>query len=368
MAGAFRATALIAVAAVVGLGLAGCSVKPSAAKELQAAVSATEKAISTRGVLASFTEFDASVAREVHDPKFGLYVNDATEIGSANSFKQISRNNLSSASAIDSVLNFVGAKVGAQVWFAGTNYEINSKSLVRTPDGTIEEKLTLKNMDDKKSIVSGSLRFTIKAGLISRVLVSPAFYNKANPEEVCQYSPESCTRDLRLDYSSAEISKAMAHAFAGYEFSQIHGGDNVQNFEALMRAMQQTVDTLKSWTTLNQDASVGSVYDAEAKHGASWNPYDGGDKLTATNVNAGWSGPDNNAVSQTFFDTTDGGSSFFYQSIEVDHATGTYSVKDSSGAIAATFTFADGILSGFSDTFNQFTVSPKAEPQVLANH
>jgi hypothetical protein len=365
---AVRGAALLATAALLALGLTGCSTALSPESELRAAVTATKLALTNRGVVASFTEFDGSVAREVHDPAFGFYVNDATENGKEHEFKQISRNNLSSASAIDSALNFVGARVGAKLWFAGTNYSLKSASVARSSDSVLEEKLVLKNIDDNKSVVSATLGFTLADGLIAKVRVSDSLNNKANPPEVCQYYPTYCTKEVSLNYRSADVSEVMAHAFAGYEASQLHGASNVQNFEALMRAMQNSVDKLKSWTTLNHDGSVGSVYDAKLGKGANWNPYDGGDKLTPTNVYAGWSGPDNNAVSQTFFDATDGGSSFFFQDVLVDHATGNYSIYDSSGAVAATFSFTDGVLVSFSDTLDRYTVSPVADPKILANH
>lgn len=365
---AVRGAALLATTALLGVVLSGCGTTASPEQELRAAVTATKLEISSQGVVASFTEFDGSVAREVHDPTFGLYVNDATETGKGSKFKQISRNNLSSASAIDSALNFVGAKVGEELWFAGTNYALKSASVTRSSDSVLEERFVLKNIDDSKSIVAATLSFTLADGLIAKVEVSDSLNNKTNPPEVCQYYPTSCTKEVSLDYRSAAVSEVMAHAFAGYEASQLHGASNVQNFEALMRAMQNSVDKLKSWTTLNHDGSVGSVYDAKLGKGANWNPYDGGDKLTRANVYAGWSGPDNNAVSQTFFDTTDGGSSFFFQDVLVDHSTGNYSIYDSSGAVAATFSFTDGVLVSFSDTLDKDTVSPVADPKILANH
>jgi hypothetical protein len=365
---AVRGAPFVATTALLAIGISGCSTAVSAEKELRNAVAATKLALANQGVVASFTEFDGSVAREVHDPAFGLYVNDATETGKGHDFKQISRNNQSSASAIDSTLNFVGAKLGAELWFAGTNYALKSANVTRSSNSVLLEKIMLKNLDDKKSVVSATLRFTLADGLITKVEISDNLNNKSNPPEVCQYYPTSCTKVVSLDYGSATVREVMAHAFAGYEASQIHGTKNIQNFEALARLMQTTAANMKSWTTLNPDGSVGTIYDAKLGRGSNWNPYDGGDKLTPKNVYTGWSGPDLNVFSQTFFDTTDGGSSFFYQDILVDHNTGTYSIKDSSGATAATFRFANNRLVAFSDSLDRFTVSPVADPRVLKNH
>jgi len=369
-----RFVGLATVLLAVSVGLSGCArpVTPQAPSvTLAKAIKATEQKISATGFVAKIQVHGGSQATEVFDPKDngGLFVNDAVMVDSALNFRQISRQTSDQVRSFLSAAQVAEAHVGATLDFAAYTFKVESKK-VTEKSGEYVEALKLTEQDGQLGTFLATVRFGIKGGLISQVSFDKGLFDPTAPEEVCSYAPTNCVESATYDYTASNVAQLMGEAFGKYEQAQsLAVGPSHLLFEQIMRDLDQTYKTYKSWTVQNADSSAGAVFDAATGNGVTFDSYDSPQIFDASQAGSGRFGPDNGFVSSIFFDTTDGGSTYFFGPITFDAAQGVYTVHDTSGSEVATFTFVNHVLQQYVDsTFGHdvYTVRGQANKDLLA--
>ncbi|NBR61205.1 MAG: hypothetical protein EBT86_06075 [Actinobacteria bacterium] len=368
------AIASLAIATLTVTSLTACSTvfKPeSDAEELVAAIDNTVTKISATGVIATGTYHRNQSFTEVFDPNAAgaHYVNDSVLLGPNLEFRQISRQSQGDLKAFKAAIGFAKAKVKAQVEYASSVFNVLASSVVSNEDEFLQT-LKLQDVYGNLGKFNATITYHIENALVTGVSFDQAMFDQENPEEVCIYSPTNCIIQEQFDFDSEAVPKLMLLAFNKYEVSQnLASGNNKEFFETIMRNMDKTVGQYKSWTTVNTDGSTGSVFDAATGKGVSFNPYDETTEISAKDAYTGRFGADSGYVSSLFFDTTDGGSTYFYGPISYSVETNTFTIKDSQDTTVAKLHFEKGILVDFlSNTIGlneKFTISEAVDQKLL---
>jgi len=356
------------------LNITACSIesKPkSAAEELAVATDNTVSEISTSGVVASGTYHGNQSFTEVHDPSSagGRYVNDAVLTGPNLEFRQISRQSSGDLKAFKAAIGFAQAKIGDQVEYASSSFNVLGASVASNKTG-FSKTFNLEDAYGNLGKFKATVAYTVENGLVTGVSFDQALFDKDNPEEVCIYSPTNCIIQEQFDFDPKAVSALMLSAFDKYEVSQnLASGSNKDHFEAIMRKMQKTASEYRSWTTTNVDKNSGSIFDAATGQGVSFNPYDETTRTSSKQAYSGRYGPDSGFVSSLFFDTTDGGSTYFYGPISFSAETSTFTIRDNQGNLVAKLHFIDNLLVDFvSNTIGlneKFTISKTVDQDLL---
>jgi len=368
-----RTWAGIVVIALACALLTACSPKPSASAVLKDAVTATSAKILRNGAVAEGQIIDGGKFTEVQDPNDagGHYVNNAVLTGAQNDFKQISRQTPGNLQSFDPIRDFAMARSGETISFNITNFKVLSTEF--TQEGQkVTQKIRLKDTSSDMGTFDASVKYTIAAGLIKTASFDKALFNPQNPSEVCMYSPINCAKKIKLHFEVNRVKLIMGKALNAYEVAQrLSEGTQKSYFEQIMKNMDSTVRATTSWTTQNSDASAGSVYDAKTQTGVTFSSYDDPAAISQENYQDGRHGPDNGFVSGIFFDTTDGGSTYFYADILFDQSSARYVITDSQGLIIANLHFEGTRLVDFVDntigTNSIFTISNRVDAPLLAS-
>ena len=372
----FGARILLA-STVVGLlaaTLASCSQVAktnSAAEQLVSVANATSAKIAETGAVAGDKTHGGLAVVEVHDPSDagGLYVNDSVMTGANLDFKQISRQSPGDLKSFEAASQIAQAKVGDVVQYASANFKVLSSVVVANKTGFVQT-VRVHDVYGNMGTFTARIVYGVNQGLISSVDFDKALFDKSNPEEVCLYYPTNCVSHLTLNFDTNTVTALMRQALAKYETAQnLASGDNQRFFEAIMNKMDKTVKADKSWTTTNTDKTAGTVFDAAKNKGVVFSSYGDATAITTSDAYDGRHGPDNGFVSGLFFDTTDGGSTYFYGPITYVAATGLYTINDSQNNMVANLRFANGFLADYTDNTiginDKFTIRNTVDSELL---
>ena len=370
------ARSVVGLSAIVFLlaSLTACASKTNVeppASQLAAAALATQARIASSGAIATATAHGPIEFTEVYDASNanGRFVNDAVLLGANQDFKHISRRARGEMGAFAAIYQIATSKTGATFEYASESLRVLANKVVQGKHGFLQT-LKVKDLQGGLGTFSAQIDYEIFNGLISGVKLDPALFDESNPEEVCFYYPANCVQQVSFNYKVKSVHSLMGVAFNKYEVAQnLAEGTNKQYFEEIMSKMDSTFDFYDSWTTVNADASAGSIFDAKSKRGATFNSYDAPAPINATGGLSGIHGPDNGFVSGLFFDPTDGGSTYFYGPISFDAATQTFEIRDSQNALKAQLTFfADKLVSYVDNSIGadeKFTISTKVDAELL---
>jgi hypothetical protein len=363
-----RKTLVLLSALLLVTGITGCSANSSSAK-LAKIISNTQKQMGTLGVLVTDTLPDGTTINEVHKPDSTFFVNEAV-FNTDGTLKQISRKNPGDVLSVNSAFAIATATTGQTFDFATTTFKILNIDYTNDKN---EYKVNLKVKDQTGSMgtLNTTLTFETADDLVQSVNIDSNLYNRDNPEEVCLYYPTGCSLSSTLDYDTTNIDNQMNTAFEDYQNTQLHDPLTVANFKDIMTQINQTYSQYPSWTVTNSDESSGVVFDADSNKGVRWDSY--GDPATVFDSSANQeltNGPDMGFTSSIFFDTTDGGSTFFFSKVVATSSgtTNSYDVIGTDGSVMGNFTFTNGLLTGFTDSLavkTQYQVSPKADLVLL---
>jgi len=365
-----RKISFLAISMLVLAALSGCTLN-SAAPQLIKAIDNTSKQASTLGVVLTDTLPDGSAISEVHKPNSTFFV-DSAVFNNDNSLKQISRKTPGDVLSLQSSFGFAKASINSTVDFAATTFKVLSSS-VTVDKKTYTLALKLKDTTGSMGTINTNIVFLVQDDLVQTITLQNNLFNPSNPEEVCLYYPTGCSTQIAIIYNQDTIDSLMKQALTLYETSQLHSQLAVTNFEEIMTQMNETYSQDSSWTTTNSDQSAGVVFDESSNKGVSWDQYGGQPvKFDAKKAQENTNGPDRGFTSSIFFDTTDGGSTFFYDKVlaTVSGTTTTYDITNTDGSIVGSFTFVNGLLDSFIDNSigvkEQYQVSPKADLALLA--
>ena len=366
----FSATVVAMVAATLS-GCASGTASSSPADALAAAANATSAKIAATGAVAASKVHGGTSINEVHDPSDagGLYVNDAVLTGATLDFKQISRQSPGDLKSFEAAAQIAQAKVGDQVQYASANFKVLSSVVIANKNGFVQT-IRVHDVYGNMGTFTARIVYATNAGLITNVDFDKALFDKSNPEEVCIYYPTNCINHMTLNFESNTVTALMRQAFGKYETAQnLASGDNQRFFEIIMNKMDKTVKADKSWTTTNADKTAGTVFDAASNKGVVFSAYGDATAISASNAYDGRHGPDNGFVSGLFFDTTDGGSTYFYGPIAFTPATGVYTISDSDNNVVASLHFAQGLLADYNDNTiginDKFTINTTVDAELL---
>jgi hypothetical protein len=341
------------------------------ASQLAAAALATQARIASSGAIARASAHGPIEFTEVYDASHAnaRFVNDAVLLGANQDFKEISRRAVGEMGAFGAIRQIATAKPGGTFEYASESLKVLANKVVQTKNGFVQT-LKVKDLLGGLGTFTAQLKYEVGEGLITNVEVDHALFDESNPEEVCFYYPANCVQQVSLNFSVKAVHSLMAAAFNKYEVAQnLAEGTNKQYFEAIMHKMDSTFDFYDSWTTVNADASAGSVFNAKSKRGVAFNSYDAPAPIDGTADLSGIHGPDNGFVSGLFFDPTDGGSTYFYGPISFDAATQTFEIRDNQNTLMAQLTFVgDKLVSYVDNTIGangKFTLSAKVDTELL---
>lgn len=323
----------------------------TSASQLVQSIKATQEKIAAGGAIATATTQGGLEVTEVYDAtdNGGLYVNDSVLIGLAEEFKQISRQAQGNMKSFEAFKQIAISQVGEVVYYASADFKVLKNKVSATDDGFMQV-LQVHDVYGTMGTFSASLDYKVDHGLITTVKLDKALFNKSNPEEVCLYYPTNCINIVSFNFNSKSVTDKMREAFAKYEVAQnLSTGTNKQHFENIMRKMDLTLTEYKSWTTVNADMSSGTVFDATRNLGVIFDPYGDPTKINGLADLDGHHGPDLGFVSGLFFDTTDGGSTYFYGPISFNSNTETYSIYDGQNSLVANLHFEGNTLVGFNN-------------------
>ena len=360
--------------AMIGVVATGCSTvsrSETPAKQLALILQNTQSKIATVGsVASSITQSDLELT-EVYDPKDngGMFVNDSVLTGSKQEFKQISRQARGNMKSSEIFMEIGSSKVGEIVYYATTNFEVLENKISESKDGFLQS-LKLHDVDGNRGTFRAIIEYKVEQGLITNVKFAKDWFNKSDPEEVCLYAPTNCISNVSFSFDSKRVVDKMKEAFTKYEVSQnLSSGTNQQHFESIMRKMDSTVAEYKSWTTVNEGKTIGSVFDSSRDKGVKFDIYGEPAEIKGVADLNGRQGPDNGFVSGLFFDTTDGGSTYFYGPISFDANTGIYSIYDTQNTLVANLHFAGNKLIAFNNNFlwekDKFSISKEVDTDLL---
>jgi hypothetical protein len=366
----FSATVVAMVAATLS-GCASGTASSSPADALAAAANSTSAKIAATGAVAASKVHGGTSINEVHDPSDagGLYVNDAVLTGATLDFKQISRQSPGDMKSFEAAAQIAQAKVDDVVQYASANFKVLSSVVVANKTGFVQT-VRVHDVYGNMGTFNARIVYGVNQGLISSVDFDKALFDKSNPEEVCLYYPTNCVSHLTLNFDTNTVTALMRQALAKYESAQnLASGDNQSFFEAIMNKMDKTVKADKSWTTTNTDKTAGTVFDAANNKGVVFSSYGDATAITTSDAHDGRHGPDNGFVSGLFFDTTDGGSTYFYGPITYVSATGLYTINDSQNNMVANLWFANGFLADYTDNTiginDKFTIRNTVDTDLL---
>ncbi|MFM8927523.1 MAG: hypothetical protein ACKOFA_04910, partial [Rhodoluna sp.] len=160
------------------------------------------------------------------------------------------------------------------------------------------------------------------------------------------YLPTSCLLNLELDYNNSRIRSLMIKAKTKYESKWLKNEENIRNFNALMKIAENTFEEVISWTTANADKTEGTIFDSTSKKGVNWSSYGPTESFSSpSRLNA----PDRGIISRTFFDTTDGGSNYFYDKVLVLGDRKGFKITNVDGSVALEITTAGEMITGYTD-------------------
>ena len=362
-----RKTILVSSILLVLSWLTGCS-NTSSAAELQKIVANSQKQLETIGAVISVTTPDSSVYSEVTDAKATRFVNSAV-FNKEGVLTHISRKLPSDVLSLRAGFAIATGKVGSTFDFAGSTFKFKSVEVtIKNDHYTVSFKVL--DTTGTMGTFSSSADFKFQDDLITAITLNKNLYNKDNPEEVCYYYPAGCSLSSVIDYSQVSVSKAMTKAIKAYEKSQLHDPQSVTNFEDIMQQMNETYNQYLSWTTTNSDQSAGIIYSSAKDEGVRWDSYgDPAIKFSADSISSTNNGPDLGFVSGLFFDTTDGGSTFFYDKVIKTNAN-SYDILSSDGTVAGSLNFTNGLLTSFMDNTigfkDKYQVNPLADLVLLS--
>ena len=359
---------------LVGFGVSGCSkltTEDTTASQLAHAIEATQAKIAAGGAIATATTQGGLEVTEVYDAtdNGGLYVNDSVLIGLAEEFKQISRQAQGNMKSFEAFKQIAISQVGEIVYYASADFEVLENKVSATDDGFMQV-LKVHDVYGTMGTFSASLDYKVDHGLITNVKFDKALFNKSDPEEVCLYYPTNCINIVNFNFNSKSVTDKMREAFTKYEVAQnLFAGTNQQHFENIMRKMDSTLTEYKSWTTVNADKSSGTVFDATRNLGVIFDHYGDPTKINGLADLDGHHGPDLGFVSGLFFDTTDGGSTYFYGPISFDPSTETYSIYDGQNSLVANLHFEGNKLVGFNNntigSADHYSMTNRADSDLL---
>jgi len=364
-----RKISFLTVSVIVLAALSGCSLN-SAQPQLLKAIDNTTKQAATLGVVLTDTLPDGTSVTEVHKPNSTFFV-DSAVFNTDKSLKQISRKTPGDVLSLRGAFGFAKTPVDSTFDFASTTFKIlSSKVSVDKKNYTLS--LQLKDTTGSMGTINTDIVFLVQDDLVQSITLQKNLFSPDNPEEVCYYYPTGCSTQLALSYDRDTIDSLMKQALNLYETTQLHSELTVSNFEEIMTQMTETYGQYTSWTTTNTDQSAGSVFDQAGNKGVSWDQYgDPSVNFDSTNAQEYSNGPDRGFTSSVFFDTTDGGSTFFYDKVlsTVNGSTTTYEITNTDGSSVGSFTFVNGLLNSFIDNSigvkEQYQVSPKADLALL---
>lgn len=366
----FGATIVMTVTAALS-GCASDRANNSPADALAAAANATSSKIAATGAIAASKAHGGISINEVHDPSDagGLYVNDAVLTGASLDFKQISRQSPGDLKSFEAATHIATAKVGDQVQYASAIFKVLSSVVITNKIG-FEQTIHVHDVYGNMGTFTARIVYATNEGLISGVDFDQALFDKSNPEEVCLYYPTNCISHMTLNFDPNKVTALMRQALSKYETAQNLGsGDNQRLFEIIMNKMDKTVKADRSWTTTNADATAGTVFDASSNKGVVFSSYGDATAVTSKGAYDGKHGPDNGFVSGLFFDTTDGGSTYFYGPITYETANNLYTIRDSQNNMIAKLWFANGLLADYTDntigTNDKFTIRNIVDTELL---
>jgi hypothetical protein len=360
------ATQVLAFALLPIIWLAGCAAQPSASSSAKTHLSLTTA--SKSGVLLVGRDTLGYRVEQVHTPDSNRFVNNAVLYSHKAQIRQYNRSNQPIPSALDAAIRIYNAKVGSSVAFANGRFRVSATRRKTGTDGWTALRTKLAATDKPSKVFEADFRFRFKRGLLLNVQLPKAIEPSRDAADICYYYPAECLTEFTVSYDAKRVDSTMAAAQAKYERKWLRQPGSAKAFESLMAAAARTYRDFSSWTTVSADGTLGSIFDAKTNSGITWGPYDSTHSFGPMVTRFPGDGPDLGLVSNTFFDTTDGGSNFFFSGVKFVNASQTYQVVNYDGSTAIEFGIRDGKLAQITNYFlgkQVISVSGKANLQLL---
>jgi hypothetical protein len=288
---------------------------------------------------------------QVHTPDSNRFVNNAVLYSHKSQIRQFNRSNQPIPSALDAAIRIYNAKVGSSVAFANGRFRVSATSRKTGTDGWTELRTKLASTDTPSKVFEADFRFRFRRGLLVKVELPKAIEPSKDAADICYYYPAECLTEFAVSYDTKRVDSTMAAAQAKYERKWLRQPGSSKTFESLMATAARTYRDLTSWTTVSADGSQGSIYDSTKNLGVTWGPYDPTRAFGAPSYRFQSDSPDLGWISDTFFDTTDGGSNFFYSAVRFLNSAQSYVVTNFDGTTAVEFHVKDGRISGITNFF-----------------
>jgi len=335
---------------------------------LEAQLAETKAAMSKTGVVVSGYDTSGALVQNVHKPNTGFFVNDAVLVGDQEDIRQFDRQDSERARAIVSAFDFAAAKIDQEIRFASNVFKVIEREVEERDANTTRLNLVLSDQLGNLGRVKVKVDYLFVDGLLVEVNFPDFLLPTGDSADVCYYFPTSCLINLELNYDKEAIDTLMNTAKAKFDAKWLKTDETISNFYALMSAVEKTFNDYSSWTVVNEDATEGSIFDAESGEGVSWSSFSPTENFTKDNRFDNNFSLDHGFIRNTFFDSTDGGSNFFYASIEKATNKDEYSVINTDGAVAIVFTIKDGLLSQITDyqiAIQTFSITNTADKELL---
>ena len=335
---------------------------------LEAQLADTKAAISKTGAVVSGYDTSGALVQNVHKPNTGFFVNDAVLVGDQEDIRPFDRQDSERARGIATAFDFAAAKIDQEIRFASNVFKVIEREVEERDANTTRLNLVLSDQLGNLGRVKVKVDYLFIDGLLVEVNFPDYLLPTGDSADVCYYFPTSCLINLELNYDKDSIDTLMNTAIAKFEAKWLKTDETISNFYALMSAVEKTFNDYSSWTVVNEDATEGSIFDAESGEGVSWSSFSPTETFTKDNRFDSNFSLDHGFIRNTFFDSTDGGSNFFYASIDKATDKDEYSVINSDGAVAIVFTIKDGLLSQITDyqiAKHTFSISNAADKELL---
>jgi hypothetical protein len=354
----------LALLSVITLG--GC-----AALHSQQATPTSQLSLATAsksGVVLIGTDTLGYRVEQVHTPDSSRFVNNAVLYSHKAQIRQFDRGNETVPTALDSAIRLYNAKAGSSVGFGNSRFHVKSTSPATSAGGWVVLHTKLARTDSPSKVFAADFRFEFSHGLLRKVQLPKQIQPPKDAADICYYYPAECLTGFTVSYDSKKVQATMATAQAKYERKWLRKPGSAKAFEALMTAAAQTYREYKSWTAVSTDGLQGSVYDAKTNSGVTWGPYDPTRSFGLPQTRFQSDSPDLGLIASTFFDTTDGGSNFFYSNVRHIDGAERYQVINYDGTTAIEFATSDGRLSRITNFFlgkQVISVSGKVNSDLL---
>jgi hypothetical protein len=305
---------------------------------------------SKSGVVLMGTDTLGYRVEQVHAPDSSRFVNNAVLYSNKAQIRQFNRSNENLPAALDAAIRLYNAKVGSKVGFANSRFMVKASSRTNS-GGRVVVHTKLARTDSPSKMFAADFSFRFGGGLLRQVSLPEEIQPSKDAADICYYYPAECLTEFTVSYDAKRVQAAIDNAQAKYERKWLRKPGSAKAFETLMAAAARTYSDFTSWTVVSEDGSQGSIYDGKTNSGVTWGPYDPTRSFGLPRTRFQADAPDLGLVSNTFFDTTDGGSNFFYSEVNRVGAAGGYVVTNYDGTPAVEFEVRGGTLSRITSYF-----------------